>query len=288
LRRYLDILEESPIQLRTRSRTTSDASDRRRAVVVGKFDGVHRGHQLLLSELEREARVRGLAFGAIAFYPDPIAVLYPERQVRSLMPLAERVERLLDLGLDFVISWNFTTDLASLTAREFFQLLHDCLDVSLVLMGPSHRIGCDRVSMRDAVRLASEVGIEVVGLHETASYDRESISSSAIRSDVCSGLLERATEKLSRPFCVIGSADTIGESHNVDGSAAIDFAHADSLILPPDGKYLGWLVVGGTGYMTSVTVIDQNIGQMRTHSIDGDLVGQAAKFYFLRPFPSGQ
>lgn len=272
---------ERSIEL-ARNSLKSKCDTKRRAVVIGKFDGVHRGHQLLLHQLYEEAAARDLDFGAIAFHPDPVVVLQPGKEIENLMLPGDRVHRLLDLGLDFVVSWNFTTHLAKLTAREFLQLLHDEMDVDLILMGPTHRIGCDRVDFSEARAQAAAVGIEVVGLEEAASYDRSTISSSAIRTDIYHGRLAEASEKLSRPFFVSGSANTIGDWSNFDGSASIDFRHSSDLVLPPEGWYRGWLAVGGIGYVTQAAVADRRFGQMDAFGIDGDLVNQPATFYVMQ------
>lgn len=271
------------------SRAARKGSTRRRrgrAVVIGKFDGVHLGHQLLLEQLRAEAEPRDLDFGAIFFHPDPVVVLRPGSDVRYLMTPEERVANLIELGLDFVLNWKFTRGLASLTAREFLRVLRDDLDVCLILMGPSHRIGRDHAGFSEVEALAAEVGIEVVGLRDVASYARETITSSAIRSDVQNGRLSVAAAKLSRPFFVGGVGNTLGDYLTVDGSAHIDFRHADALALPPDGVYLGCLSVERIGYFARGYMANGKMTRVEVFGLDGDLVGQEATFYMMEQLPT--
>ena len=89
------------------------------AIAIGVFDGVHRGHQMLLQKMLSEASQRDITGGVITFYPHPIAVIKPEIKISYLESLERRIELLSTLGVDFVSVLQFTAELQQVTAKEF-------------------------------------------------------------------------------------------------------------------------------------------------------------------------
>lgn len=123
------------------------------ALAIGHFDGVHHGHRALLGEVVRIARGSEQAAGAVTFDRHPRAVLAPEREPASLSPLHEKVERLLECALDFVVVLHTDRLLLSMEAADFVDdLLVPVLDVSTVVVGPNFRFG--RGATGDAGTLA--------------------------------------------------------------------------------------------------------------------------------------
>src|SRR3990172_2890038 len=93
------------------------APGRDAAVTIGKFDGVHRGHQHLIARLIERAREHDLASVVIVLYPSPATVLRPGTAVNYLTSLEERLELLRDLGPDSVGILPFTSEMAQLSPR---------------------------------------------------------------------------------------------------------------------------------------------------------------------------
>src|SRR5687767_2095826 len=98
------------------------------AIAVGNFDGVHRGHQALVVETVRQARVLGGPAVAVTFDPHPTQVLRPESFQPLLTPPAQRAELLQSYGIDQVLILETTPTLLQLRAGEFFEkILRDGL-----------------------------------------------------------------------------------------------------------------------------------------------------------------
>ena len=95
--------------------------DERRPVVatIGAFDGIHRGHHLLLGQVVDRARSLGLKSVCVTFDPHPDLVLYPDRHVTYLTDRAEKERVLRELGLDDVMVIEFTPALSMLNPEEF-------------------------------------------------------------------------------------------------------------------------------------------------------------------------
>src|SRR4051812_26031606 len=86
---------------------------------IGAFDGVHRGHQVLLSDMVARARSLGARAVCVTFDPDPERVLRPAVRPRALSTTAERTRLLQQTGVDEVFVWPFTAVVAQMTPAEF-------------------------------------------------------------------------------------------------------------------------------------------------------------------------
>src|ERR1700674_4323619 len=128
------------------------ASGRASAVALGKFDGVHRGHQALVQQLRLRAAAERFASAVITLHPSPITVLRPGTLVTYLCSLEERVALLRSLGVDSVGVLSFTSELAQLSYRDFAGLLRECLDMRLLLVGPEFALGRDREGTVERLR----------------------------------------------------------------------------------------------------------------------------------------
>lgn len=171
---------------------------------IGTFDGVHLGHQALLSELNTRAQVLGQVPAVITFDPPPVTVLRPDTEPRLLSSGLERLERLRSLGHQHIILLSFTAELASLSARSFMELLRDKYKVRGLLMGYDHRFGCDaELQIEDYIRLGEEVGIAVWQAGALSS-ESSPISSTRIRDLLLGGRLAEANALLGYDYTLSG------------------------------------------------------------------------------------
>ena len=92
-------------------------------VAIGIFDGVHAGHQELLKKASEFGRVV-----VLTFYPHPTTIFAPERTPMQLLPIADRIAQLKAHGADEVVVIDFTREFAALTADDFIDQIHPCLD----------------------------------------------------------------------------------------------------------------------------------------------------------------
>ena len=235
------------------------AAGRPSAVTIGKFDGVHRGHQYLVSLLLHRARERGLASVVITLHPHPITVLRPGTPVTYLCSLEERVRLLQSCGASSVGVLSFTSELAQLSYRDFMGLLVEELDLRLLLTGPDFAVGRDREGNAEALRaLGEERGfdVEVVSL---LAEDGAKVGSGAVRDALAAGDMESASELLGRAFALRGPVVRGEERGAKIGFPTANIAVAPDLALPKYGVYVTRAYLGETAY-DSVA----NIGQRPT------------------------
>ena len=133
---------------------------------TGFFDGVHRGHRLVIERLVSLARERGDESLVVTFWPHPRAVLQDgARELRLLTTLEEKKALLSSLGVSRVEVLDFSRSFAALTAEQFLRdVLRDRFGVTTLLMGYDNRVGSDRLTASQLRPLAEALGIELIEL----------------------------------------------------------------------------------------------------------------------------
>ena len=163
-----------------------------KAVTIGTFDGVHRGHRLVLDTLKHEASRRGLQPVAISFDRHPLELVAPERAPGNLTSVARKSELMRCEGVVPLIL-PFTERLRGMRAYEWLDHIHRKYGVRLLVAGYDNTFGSDGVNMTiaDYKAMGDTIGITVI-----ASPEEEGVSSSAVRKAVKSGDIAKASEML--------------------------------------------------------------------------------------------
>lgn len=204
--------------------------------MVGRFDGVHLGHQHLLAFAQRVAQKRGWRVLAYTFPPDPPALLPLSAKVTLLQRWADEVE---------VGDW---PRLRNLTAQEFLQReVVGRLSGRVLVMGPDHRFGRDRQGDSAlAQALGKELGLEVLVVPPLV-VDGEAVSSRRIRKLLQVGEVAQAQKLLGRPPVLFGRPVSGAGLAKTLGFPTINLACHPVLLLPRDGVYLAWAFWAGGG-----------------------------------------
>jgi riboflavin kinase/FMN adenylyltransferase len=177
----------------------------RPAVAVGTFDGVHRGHQALLSAARDQAGRRHGRVVVLTFEPHPARVVSPERAPSRLMTLEQKAEMLEASGVDVLAVLPFTHALAEKSADEFARLvLRDCLRAEEVVVGQNFRFGRGRAGgFPDLERLGAELGFQSLGVPPVL-HEGQPVSSTRIRDALAGGDVAGAAALLGRPYFIDG------------------------------------------------------------------------------------
>jgi riboflavin kinase/FMN adenylyltransferase len=275
-------------------------------VTFGNFDGVHRGHQQVLSQLIRTARLNRSRSVAITFDPHPALIHRPESAPELIMGLHDKLEALGELGLDAILVMKYSLDLASLTAEEFVeQFLVNCLHASHVVIGHDARFGRGNSGDLDTmkalggkfgfeVQVISEFGSEGYPLHDDDGTDRR-CSSTWVREALQEGDVATAAAVLGRPHRMRGEVVHGAARGRALGFPTANLASKASGLIPADGIYAGWLVdQAGTRWPAAISVgsnptFDGVSRQVEAHVIDRpheavedfDLYGQTVVVEFV-------
>jgi riboflavin kinase/FMN adenylyltransferase len=170
---------------------------------IGNFDGVHLGHQDVLSAVVSEARLLGVRSAAITFDPHPERFLRPARAPQLITPMEERVKLLAAAGVDAIVVLPFDESLAGLTAEQFVRdILVDVLGVRSLHEGGNFHFGYQaQAGVAELKEFGDGFGF-AVHVHPPVDVRGMEVSSSAIRALVASGDMRRARWMLGRPFGV--------------------------------------------------------------------------------------
>ena len=178
---------------------------RESAVTIGNFDGVHRGHQLVISQLRRVAEAAGLPTVVIIFEPQPIEFLAPERAPKRLARFREKIAYLKAQQIDYLLCLRFDAELAALSAEDFVQrILVDSLNTRHLVIGDDFHFGRNRQGNFEFLQQNSgRFGFQVDET-ETLLQDGERVSSTRVRDCIQRDDFDGAAALLGRPYSLSG------------------------------------------------------------------------------------
>lgn len=217
-------------------------------VTLGNFDGVHRGHKVVLSEVVGRAVELGLTSVAVTFEPHPVSVLRPEAAPPLLVSLEQRLDLLASSGLDAVLVMEFTRELASWAPERFVsEVFVGALNARLVVVGQDTRFGVrnsgDVTTLR---RLGDELGFEVEVVKDQGEAPNAEQatrwSSSKARHLVAHGDVVAVARILGRPHAVSGIVVHGDHRGRELGFPTANLESEPAGLVPADGVYAGWLV----------------------------------------------
>jgi len=207
------------------ARSPEEVERRPRAVAVGSFDGVHRGHQAVLAA----ARGTGLTPTVVTFDPHPRIAL--GNKVDLLTTLARRLELIGEQGIETTLVAPFTTELQTLPPEEFAERYLRRTGTEVVVAGEDFRFGVRRSG---DLALLEKLGFEVVVPDEV-----EGVSSTAVRAALGEGDVEGAARMLGRPFELDGTVVAGDQRGGTLGYPTANLLLEPELAVPRFGIYAG-------------------------------------------------
>ena len=205
-----------------------DALDIERAVIsIGSYDGVHKGHQQLLSQLDNMASRLDAERVVVTFEPHPRIAMGRTNDLQLLTSIEERALLLERYGVDRLVVAHFDDSFRSLPYRDFVrEVLLKRLNMVGMVVGYNHRFGRDgEGNYATLVELAEEFGFEVECVEQYLESG-DKVSSTVLRNIVYEGAMSRAEEMLGHPYVVVGEA--------CDGKLCVDDSYK---LLPLSGNY---------------------------------------------------
>jgi riboflavin kinase/FMN adenylyltransferase len=204
---------------------------------IGVFDGVHLGHQQLLTHLRDEARGKNWLSGVVTFKSHPEVVLDGENKLLWLNDLETRISLLRNLGIDIVVALPFSSELAKLSARSFVQLLKQHLKMRGLIIGPDFALGRNREGDSEKLRiLGEEMGFSVEVIPPVV-IDGMVVSSSNIRQALADGDMQRVEKLIGRLFSLSGQVVSGAGRGKKLGFPTANLDLKPGQALPSDGVY---------------------------------------------------
>ncbi|GAA4849159.1 bifunctional riboflavin kinase/FAD synthetase [Kitasatospora terrestris] len=231
----------------------------RSVVTIGSFDGVHRGHQLIIGRVVERARELGAKSVVVTFDPHPSEVVRPGSHPPLLAPQPRRAELIEQLGVDAVLVLPFTAEFSKESPEYFVRsVLVDALRARLVVEGPNFRFGhkaAGDVALLAELGRADDFEVEVLDLQvRGAAGDGEPFSSSLCRRLVAEGDLAGVAEILGRPHRVEGEVVRGAQRGRELGFPTANVDTVQHSAIPADGVYAGWLTAAGERMPAAISV----------------------------------
>ena len=174
-------------------------------LTIGKFDGVHLGHQAVLERLREKAKDLALPSAVMVFEPQPEEVFSPQSAPARLSPFRDKYNQLAELGIDRLICARFNSAFANMSAQAFIhQLLSMRLGVKFLVVGDDFRFGYQRSGDFSMLQAEStRAGFSVVST-DSFKLAEWRISSTLVREALAQNDFTRAKTLLGRPFSISG------------------------------------------------------------------------------------
>ena len=283
-------LTEPNIQLMKLIRKLTEFTDSMRggALTIGNFDGVHRGHAVIIDRLKKfAAELNGPAV-VFTFDPHPVRLLRPEQTPPPLTWTNRKADLLSELGVDVVVAYPTNRELLELTYQQFFQaIVLDELNARAMVEGPNFFFGKGREGNTEKLRelcSANAVKLEIVTpMLESDDF----ISSSRIRNLIIEGDVDLARKLLTNPYRIRGMV-----THGAARGTKIGFptANLDAIdtLIPAMGVYAGRTFVGGRSHWSAIHIgpnptFGEDFPKVESHLLnyEGSIYGETIEIEFI-------
>lgn len=268
----------------------ADSFQRPTAVAIGKFDGVHLGHQAIVGQLLEIAQAEGLEPTVFTFSNNPLQVLQPHQCPPALMSAQMRMEKLARMGVSACLMVEFTSELCNLAPEQFIaDILVGKLHAKAVLVGADFRFGFrGQGTVATLQQYAAEYGYRVHLVADVVA-DGERISATAVRKLLVTGAVERAAKLLGR-FQQVRGLVVHGAARGRElGFRTANLAPDFEGLAPAHGVYACRARVRGINYAAAVSIGTNPTftptapSQVEVHLVDfsDDIYGELISVEFI-------
>lgn len=254
------------------SNTTDFYIEEETVISLGKFDGIHRGHELLMEHLSMK-KEEGLA--AVIFTFDiPPRKNVSGTETKVLTTNQEKRHIFEDLGVDYLVECPFTTDIMCMEAEDFIEKIVRQLHVKCVVVGADFHFGHNRRGdYRMLQKFSKPLGYEVVVVKKITE-DARDISSTFVREEIIKGNIEKANHLLGYRYFVTDVVKHGNQIGRTIGIPTINQVPPKDKLLPPNGVYITEVFIDDNRYrgITNVgckpTIEGENPIGVETHLLE--------------------
>lgn len=257
-------------------------------VIIGNFDGVHKGHCALLDQGKKIAKELGCPCGVLTFEPHPRKLFRSDEPPGRITPVDLKAERLKQESMDFVVSVPFDWDFASRSYDDFISyVLKQCLQAQHVVVGYNFKFGQFRKGAPDDIR---DAGIDVSVIEKIDHIDGHEISSSAARQALRHGKIDVANEILGWDWEIRGEV-VKGDQRGRELGFPTANVHVNETIHPAYGVYAAHVNILGEDqwYNSAVNIgirpmFEIPTAQVEAHilNFDRDIYGQILRIQLVK------
>ena len=225
-------------------------------LTIGTFDGVHIGHNKILTKLVEESKKNNLSSLIMTFFPHPRMVLQKSQEIKMIDTIDEKIHLFEKTGVDNLIIQPFDENFSKIRAKEFVEeILVKKLKIKHIIIGYDHRFGKNREASVDDLKkfgLNYMFTVEEIAAQEIHSI---AISSTKIRNAILKGEIKKCNEYLGRNFMLTGEVvhgDGLGKKINFP-TANIEIPETYKII-PKNGVYLVKAIINSEIYFGMMNI----------------------------------
>lgn len=260
-------------------------------LAIGVFDGVHLGHQAVISTSAQHARKVNGTPVVVTFDPHPVKVLSPDRAPHLLTATRHKIALIRDLGVGHLLVLHFDHAFAATPPEEFVrQLVTHARPLREICVGHEWSFGKARAGNLALLKqLGGTLSFDVVGVEAVAVHG-EVVSSTAIRRAVAAGELTKAAQMLGRDYTILGTVKAgAGLGRKLGFPTANLSAHSEQF--PPNGVYVAearlaeklYRGVVNLGYRPTVSAGEpERLLELHLFELDKDIYGEEIEVRFVR------
>jgi riboflavin kinase/FMN adenylyltransferase len=260
-------------------------------LAIGVFDGVHLGHQAVISTSAKHAKETGGTPVVVTFDPHPAKVLRPQDAPHLLTATQHKIALIRDLGVAHLLVLHFDREFAATSPEDFVaHLAANSHPLREICVGHEWSFGKNRAGNLDLLKkLGSALNFDVVGV-PAVTLNGEVVSSTEIRRAVADGNLTKATQMLGREYTILG---TVKEGEKLGRKLGFPTANlsAHSEQFPPNGVYVTEARLAGSlyrgvanlGYRPTVSAEKpERLLELHLFDLNKDIYGEEVEVRFLR------
>lgn len=217
------------------------------AVTLGKFDGLHKGHQKLINKVV-ELNEAGYHSVMFTFMYHPCSI-FAKNEINLIYTEKEKRLKLSESGLDYMISYPLTKETASMKPEDFIKdILIDKIGAKVIVVGSDFHFGHNRAGDVTLLKeLSKKYDYELI-VFEKIENNHEIIGSTLIREEILKGNIQLANELLGRPFSIIGEVIHGRKLGRTIGVPTTNLIPEEEKLLPPNGVYASKTILEGKEY----------------------------------------
>lgn len=259
-------------------------------VALGTFDGIHIGHQKIISRAVKLARSMNGSSVVFTFSNHPLSVIAPEKCPLQIMSQNSKSEVMEALGVDVLVSISVTKDFLQLSPNEFVAKLVEKLRPVHLVVGPNYSFGYKGLGTPQLLTdLGRQYGFSTEVLDAVYVGDTM-VSSTVIRQMITEGEVDRALVLLGRPFLIEGKVVKGDGRGRLLGYPTANLAYSEGFILPGDGVYAVKIDIDQQSYYGVANVgnnptfnLDMRRIEVHVMNFSGDLYDKTICVHFISP-----
>ncbi len=257
-------------------------------VTIGNFDGVHKGHQVLIEKTATYAKARGIKSAVFTFLNHPINYFVPEK-VKNIFDEKEKERLIEDFGIDYLIDIPFDKAMTQISAEQFIvKILKDKIHAKKIVVGYDFTFARNKEGTVDVLReMGHEYGIEVE-IVQPIKINGIRVSSTFIRELISEGRVDEIPQYLGTPYVIEGEIIHGKANGRKMGYPTANISLKDQIIKPKNGIYASRVIIDGKKYFGATNVgmnptVNGKYLSIETNILDfdEDIYGKRVRIEFL-------